>query len=272
MLRLISWNVANRVRQYQAQLQAILQREPHLIALQELTATTLPGWQAELSRAGFHVTTSFDLITDASIHTKGRKYSNLIAARWALEPLPPTDFEIPWPERVLSVVVGSPWGPIEFHTAHLPAGVSHGWIKIETFEGIYKRLAVLTNRPRILCGDFNSPQIERPDGRVITFGNVIRQSGEIIGNSADDRWAQGEQGVITGLARYDLPDIFRLLNGYNVQEWSWARQIWGKQHGRRFDHIFASPGLKPVTCHYLHGYREQGLSDHSPIEACFMPD
>jgi exonuclease III len=272
LFRLLSWNVANRVRALPAQLQVVLQREPHLIALQELTATTIPRWRTGLSTAGFHVVTSFDLAKDASILTNGRKYGVLIASWWPLEPLPPTDFEFLWHERVLSVVVQTPWGPIECHTAHLPAGVSHGWKKIDTFNGIHKRLAVPPTRPRILCGDFNSPRLERSDGTVITWGKAIRQGGQIIGNDPNDHWSQGEQSVITGLARYDLPDIFRLLNGYSIQEQSWVRQIWGKEHGRRFDHIFASCDLKPQICHYLHEYRKRGLSDHSPIEADFTPD
>jgi len=150
--------------------------------------------------------------------------------------------------------------------------VSHGYKKIRTFEGIYKRLAVRPDRSRILCGDFNSPRLERSDGTVITWGKVIRNGEQIIGNDPNDPWSQGEQSVITGLARYDLPDTFRLLNGYFIQERSWVRRIWGKEHGRRFDHIFASPSLNSDTCQYRQEYRERGLSDHAPIEACFAPD
>ena len=54
--------------------------------------------------------------------------------------------------------------------AHLPTGVGHGWIKIGTFEGIFARLACTSTTPRILCGDFNSPQAEGPGGEIITWG------------------------------------------------------------------------------------------------------
>jgi endonuclease/exonuclease/phosphatase family metal-dependent hydrolase len=38
------------------------------------------------------------------------------------------------------------------------------------FEGIYRRLACSSDRPRILCGDFNTPQKEMADGEVVTWG------------------------------------------------------------------------------------------------------
>lgn len=187
-----------------------------------------------------------------------------------MEPLPPTDFGIPWTERVLSAVIQTPTGAVEVHTAHIPAGESHGWIKIETFEGIHKRLAQTSTTPRILCGDFNSPKQETEDGTVIVFGERVGPDGEII-REDDGRWARGEHSVITVLAQYDLPDVYRMLNGYRVHELSWARQIWGRQHGGRFDHVFASRSLNPVMCSYLHALRDDGLSDHSPIEVCFEP-
>ena len=39
--------------------------------------------------------------------------------------------------------------------------------KIETFEGIFARLATPSIRSRILCGDFNSPRHETVDGQLI---------------------------------------------------------------------------------------------------------
>jgi hypothetical protein len=38
---------------------------------------------------------------------------------------------------------------------------------------------------------------------------------------------------------------------------------------RRFDHIFASQGLRTVSCQYLTALHEDGLSDQAPIEAVF---
>lgn len=164
-LHFISWNVANRVKRQLEQLQAILQREPNIIALQEVTARTAQLWRKGLAENGFgHVVTSFDLAMDSSVLTGARRYGLLVASHWPFEALSPTEFDIPWTERVLSVSLHSPWGRLECHTAHIPPGASHKWLKIETFEGIFKRLARHSEFPRILCGDFNSPQAEKTDG------------------------------------------------------------------------------------------------------------
>ena len=40
----------------------------------------------------------------------------------------------PQPERVLSVVVDTPGGPLELHNAHIPPAPSNGLAKVETWE------------------------------------------------------------------------------------------------------------------------------------------
>ena len=46
------------------------------------------------------------------------------------------------------------------------------------FEGIYRRLACSSDRPRILCGDFNTPQKEMADGEVVTWGQDTEEISE----------------------------------------------------------------------------------------------
>lgn len=259
-MRLISWNVANRVKKLPVQARTLMQYEPDFVALQELTATTIPLWRNEFEERGYYAIASFDFTDDRDERVGGRKYSVLTASRWPLKALAPSYFDIPWPERVLSVIVHSPYGAVECHNAHLPAGVSHGWIKIETFEGIYDQLCRAGNDPRILCGDFNSPQEELTDGTTIPFG------------TNNERWSKAELSVITGLGNYGLKDVYRLLHGFEKREVSWVMWNRGKKYGRRFDHVFASQRLNPSTCTYLHEFLEQGLSDHAPIEVCFRPE
>jgi exonuclease III len=269
--RLISWNVAYRWGCLDQQLAMVLERGPDVLALQEVTAATLPRWRVGLEANGYHVVSSFDLAPDSAILMGPRKYGVLIATRQEHQPLPPDTFAIPWPERALSVVTDSPWGAIEIHATYIPCGASHDLIKIETFEGIADRLRQPSERLRILCGDFNSPHYEYSDGTVVVFGQYVRANGTIL-DAGDGRWAQGEHSVITGLKNYDLSDVFRARNGYTEKEWSWVRQIWGKPCGGRFDHIFASAALQAITCRYWHEWREDGLSDHAPIEADFAMD
>jgi len=266
--RLISWNIGGRVANNPEQAEALGDRQPDLVALQEVRVNALKRLEGLLPRLGLtHILESVHL---AGEHD--RIYGQLIASRWPLEQIAGTDADTPFPERVLSVRVDSPWGDIELHTVHVVPGSSCGWKKIEMFEGIYRRLARESAVSRILCGDFNSPQFETPQGQLVTWGEEVKPHGEILVADGYERWDAGERSVLEGLARHSLPDVFRLLNGYNVEAFSWSMKRKGKVIARRrFDHIFASEDLNPVECRYLSSWLEQGLSDHAAIEAVFAP-
>jgi exonuclease III len=270
-MKIISWNVANRSKRQSLQLDALLSRKPNVISLQEVTKETLPFWVDGLSKAGYkYIISSFDIHNKREIFVGPRRYGIFIASRWPMELIESCSLKIPWQERLLSVLIHSQNIDFEFHTAYIPPGSSNGWIKIDTFEGIYKFLVNNEGLPRILCGDFNSPQAETRDGQVITWGQKILRDGQLKFIDQEGRWDAGERCIIQGLAKYDLSDIFRLLNGYNVQEFSWLLKRKGKIIAkRRFDHIFASKELNPKVCHYLHSLRDNKLSDHSAIEGAF---
>ena len=124
----------------------------------------------------------------------------------------------------------------------------------------------------MLCGDFNTPQVEDVDGQIVTWAYRRRGNGQFyIRRDRGSRWDEGEQRVLTGLAAYDLADVFRSLHGYGVEAYSWVHNRAGTNVRRRFDHVFASRDLNARECRYLHAPREQKLSDHSPIEAIFHP-
>lgn len=267
-MRLISWNIAGRVKACRAQVEVLHRRLPDVVALQEVRESTVSRLRDGLSRIGLeYIEDSMGLVEQ-----HGRRYSELVASRWPLRLLPPIHSEKSFPERVLSVVLNSPWGQIELHTAHIVPGSSKGWKKIEMFESIFNHLAQESEIPRILCGDFNTPQEEKPDGAIVTWGQRKRPDGEIVVKRGYERWDAGERSILEGLAEFDLPDVFRAVNGYEVQEFSWCLKRKGQVIARRrFDHIFASSALNPVECQYLHQVREKGLSDHSAIEAVFEP-
>jgi exonuclease III len=272
-MKIISWNVAGRVRKQQLQLDALISREPDVVGLQEVTIKTLPLWMEGFKKEGYaNVISSFDLQGAGNNELTGpRRYGILVASRWPLDPVDQRSLKIPWQERLLSILIHSPNVDFEFHVAYIPPGSSNGWLKIDTFEGIYKFLAKPScNYPRILCGDFNSPKAETSTGEVITWGQKLFKDGQIRFSDKEGRWDAGERSVLQGLAEYNLYDIFRLLNGYKVQEFSWLLRRKGKIIARRrFDHIFAEKTLSPVACHYIHPFREESLSDHSAVEATF---
>ncbi len=274
-LSLISWNVASRVTRLAEQIAFLAGQAPDLVALQEVRAHTVPVWRAGLREAGLPYTVdSFALAADPTRLTGSRRYGELLAARWPLTPLDPGEFPVPWPERVLSAMLAGPWGEIEVHTAHIPCGASHGMLKVETIEGIYRRLARPAGCLRILCGDLNTPQAETPDGQIATWGQDLAPDGAPLPPPpAWERWDSAERSVLAGLAAFDLPDAFRAVNGYGVADYSWF--LWRKGRciaRRRFDHIFAAPVLNAAMCRYIQVPREQGLSDHAPIAAHFRPD
>ena len=255
-MRLISWNVNGRVRVIKEQITALKRQRCDIVALQETTKTTIPIFREGLQRIGLrYVTDSFQGVADKTKLVGPRRYGEIIACHWPLQVLPVDSIDVPWPERILSVVIDSPWGNIRFYTTHIPPGVTNGWLKIRMLEGVFEGLARRSRIPRILSGDFNTPREETRDGRVVTW------------DKEGTRWDQGERNVLVGLAEFDLTDVFRYRHGYKVQEYSW----YSRPHiGRRFDHVFASHSLlSNVECRYIHSFREEHLSDHSAVRVDF---
>ena len=112
------------------------------------------------------------------------------------------------------------------------------------FEELHTRLATPCERPRILCGDLNTPRAEHADGTVEFRG--VRHPPHT------ERWDKAERSVVLGLGEHDLPDVFRALNGYTATDASWLARSGGQSGGRRYDHIFASRRLAPTACRYVH--------------------
>jgi exonuclease III len=168
-------------------------------------------------------------------------------------------------------MIESSFGIIELYNAHIPPGSSNGWIKIDTFEGIYKALSKESSNHRILCGDFNSPQIETPAGEVITWGKKFYKDKTWRISKRGERWDNGERNVLEGLSEFDLKVVFRTLYGYLKEDYSFYLKNRNKVFSRRFDHCFASESLNPLEFNYLHEPREQKLSDHSGVEVIFNP-
>jgi exonuclease III len=263
-MKIISWNIARRTKKLKEQVKEILSFNPDIIAFQEVQKSSVTELRSLLINFGLKY------ISDTANLAEGnRSFCVLVASKWDFTEISHQEFSIPFYERILPIIIHSIYGDIEFYAVHIPPGSSNGWKKIETFEGIYKKLAVESKIPRILCGDFNSPQSELSDGRIITWGEKILKNGEA--KVTDKGWDDGERCVIEWLAKYDLKDIYRLLNGYEKEEFSWYTNNRGNFKGRRFDHIFASEKLNPISCTYHSALRENKLSDHSPIEAVFNP-
>lgn len=274
-MRLISWNLNKRSKRLSEQVHALSAASPDVVALQEVTQDSAPRLRDQLSSFGLiHACDSFELSPDHSLLIGPRRYALLVASRWPLCTLPQSEFNVPWPERVLSALIDSPVGEIELHNTYVPHGStsnSSDWTKIRHLEGIFERLACHCARHRVLCGDFNAPKVERPDGTVITWAQREQRTGRVtFVAKRGEIWDRGERNVLLGLSEYNLVDAFRSLHGYGVHESSWFAIRNGQRFGRRFDHVFASRSLRVSACRYLHSVREAGLSDHSAIEVEFQ--
>lgn len=255
-LRLITWNVnRSKIDNLRKQLAAVQERTPDIVALQEVGIKASRKPRKLMRENGFeYAAHSHEFRPD----DPGRSSGIAFASRWPFRVLPPETFDMPAQHQALSAEFFTPFGRIEGHSVHILPGSQVGETKVEMFEGIHDRLA-REDPPeyRFLCGDFNSPKAEGPEGEVAVWGG-------------DDRWMEAERSVMVGLAEYNLTDAYRAVNGYGDDAYSFVTKRKDDEWRRRFDHVFASHPLNAVEAEYLHQY--DNLSDHSPLEVVFTPE
>jgi exodeoxyribonuclease III len=238
-------------------------RKLDVLALQEVTERTLPMWRAACETLGLgHVLPSLERADPGREPAARRRTGVLIASRTPLDK-PSASLPVPWAETALGACVGSPEGSVEVHTVHVP-NAANGWVKVRTLEAMRAALADAAPAPRVICGDFNTPRRELPNGETMSFARDSR------GRLRPERgleWDAAELAVVPGLRDLGYRDAFRSLHGYGERSPSWTwEKISGHAGGWRLDHLFCSSELRPVASVYHHDWREDGLSDHSPLE------
>jgi exonuclease III len=254
-VRLVTWNVAGRVRRLPEQAQVLAALEPDVVALQEVTARTLPAWRDALAGAG--LTASTCALEPPPDGPPRKVLGVLTAARAPLERLPgPVD--LPWPERVLCCATAD---GVEVVNVHSPIAPAPGLAKVRTHEAVAAYLAARPDGPRVLCGDLNTPRREHADGDVLTFAH---DSAGRLRAERGERWDRAERALVHGLREREWVDAFRALHGYGAREASWT--FAGDKGGWRLDHVLVL-GLRPVASAYAHDWRRAGLSDHSALVA-----
>lgn len=251
--RLLSWNVAGRVRRLDEQAELIAGLECDLVCLQEIRPTTSPRWRQLLAQAGLGHT--YVARPAGGEPTPRRPLSVLIASRWPGSEIPIE--EVPWPERALAVNTQG----LEVVGVHSPISPSPGLAKVLTHEAVHRHVAAGSG-PRIVCGDLNTPRKEHSDGRVWTFA---RDQYGRLREDRGERWDQAELALIKGLERFGFRDAFRAEQGSALRELSWEWPRWGG--GYRLDHLIVSPEVSVRAISYAHEWRRAGLSDHSALVA-----
>jgi exonuclease III len=264
VVRVITWNVARRSARLAEQAATLATREPDLVALQEVTATTLMLWRVALARIGLpHVRASLDRADPPRAPGERRHTGVLLASRGALQD-PAATLPVPWSETAVAAIATTALGLVELHCLHVP-NAANGWVKAHTLQAIRAGLEAVLPMARVVCGDLNTPRRELPSGEVLSFA---RDSRGRLRPERGRQWDEAELGVVPGLRDLGYQDAYRSLHGYRSREPSWTwRRIAGHGGGWRLDHLFTSGGLRPAACVYHHAWRDEGLSDHSALEA-----
>jgi exonuclease III len=249
---LVSWNVAGRKSRLHEQADRVLETEPDLVCLQEVTPVTAAGWSERLEEAGLGVA-----VAPLPRSREGsRPLAVLTAARAPVEAVPVDD--VPWPERVLAVRANG----LEVVNMHSPISPKPGLAKVLTHEAVFRHLSAGSG-PRIVLGDLNTPRREHPDGSVWTFA---RDRNGRLRPERGERWDTAESALIRGLEKHGFRDAFRAMNGFGSKEPTWEWPRWGG--GYRLDHLIASAEVSITSCSYRHDWRrEDKLSDHSALVA-----
>ena len=246
-MRIVSWNVAGRLKRQPEQAEVVLSVAPDVVALQEVTVNSLPLWRAALEEAGLaHSVTPLD----EGRPPKPRRLAVLTAARQPIERLELG--ELPWPERAVGVEVDG----IEVVNVHSPISPSPGLAKVLTHEALY---AYARERPGpiVLAGDLNTPRRTHEDGSILTFahtssGNLRPERGE--------RWNAAESALVHTLREeHGWRDEFL---DQPERTWTFAQN----RGGWRLDHLLTK-GVEVTARAYAHDWRLAGLSDHSAIVA-----
>ncbi len=251
---LLCWNVAGRVKRLAEQAELVLAARPDVVCLQEVTSATAGLWTELLLGGGLAHIAAGD-VAAARAQGRSRLLSTLTASRISQQVVSVEG--LPWPERVLASRIDQ----LELINLHSPISPKPDLAKVRTHEAVYRRLAGGSG-PRAVCGDFNTPRKEHPDGRVWTFART--QHGHLRPDRGE-RWDRAELALIKGLEPNGFRDAFRDVHGLTVRALSWEWPTWGG--GYRLDHLIVSAQVRVEAIGYLHDWRRAGLSDHSPLFA-----
>lgn len=256
-MRFTTWNVDKGLRQNQAPFLA--ETAPDVVALQEVSGRHRTFTTSLLEQLGLlH-------ILHAPEGELGSAYGLVLASRWPLVHVEPAEVGLDAVERVLCAMLDAPGGTIEVTTVHVPPGMRRvagrpdPSAKIQTFESLTEFYGRPTTAPRVLLGDFNTPQDELTNGTQTFFGN------------AHQRGVEAEFYRVA--SRQSLRDTFRSFHftpghGFGTPAVSWLNKgNRASSRPRRFDHLFASAELRVVSASFADSERiwPENISDHLPL-------
>lgn len=234
-LQLVSWNVAARTRFTEKQVAELLEMDPDVICLQEVSRKAQSVWKECLAEHGFQ--TRFNIDKD---RTRGVALASRLKMAEARTPeLPRSD-----------AIVGACCGGVPVWCVHMPNGANNGAVKPKCFE-LLAEAASDHLRPLVIAGDFNGPQAEHPDGTILTWGQTNKGSQRARHGLPKGAWDAAERAVFEGLPAAGLRDVFRdHRNQFDDPTW----------RGYRLDHVFTDLECRSVR-------HVSGTSDHKMVVA-----
>jgi exonuclease III len=261
-MKILSWKVCGQLAALaERQIEAVLEREPDVLALQEISAGNYEDWCEGLMGTGYSIVSAIDLTGVPYPETAPpirRRYFNLIATRRPIAPLKGLKFENPaqaavaFPEKYLAASVLVDGAPVEVHSADVPPSETLGMIKVHMLQAIRRRVDESPSRPLVLCGDFKTPRAENESGVTTWAGTHAKYN---------DEWDEAERAI---LQHPVLRDVYRELHEPGTR---FPVSKFTRGTGHRYDHVYASPELTTVSCAYVREWLSRKLSEHAPVEA-----
>lgn len=139
-MRIVSWNVARGRSRLAEQAAVLALREPDVVALQEITARTVPLWRKALATPWVESCAGVPGLrrpgaraSDAATHGVLLASRNLLSGTTA-------KLGLPWSENAISGTTAADSYRVEVLCVHVP-NAANGWVKVETLQAIRTSLA-----------------------------------------------------------------------------------------------------------------------------------
>ena len=250
MSKLISWNIAGRIKARSAQLDWIEQEEADVLALQEVIGAC--DLRERLLKLGFK-------FFHPAKPAEGRSKLVAVASRQPFAVI--SAFTVTHPERAISCRISLSNKKVELHCVHVPDGSNYGGpIKVEFLEAVTSGLST-RKLPQLLVGDFNCPRFVEPV--VVTWAQKRKDGGWQLNGTRDGiartRWDAAERSILC--PRVDM-SVARFCNGSAIV--TYPKKVGLKGGGNCFDHVIASKTIMPRR---IESVLNTKLSDHAALVA-----
>jgi exonuclease III len=249
--KLISWNIAGRVKARSVQIEWIASERADVLALQEVARAS--DLRKKLSDLGFEYFVSTE-------QTDGRNKLVAIASRKPFRRI--SALAVPFPERAISCRITLKGEEVELHCVSVPPGSQYGRIKIEFLEAVISGIST-RDRPQLLVGDFNCPQVMEPE--VMTWAKRRVKDNEwrllkTYKGIDGKRWDEAERKILC--PRAEMKDAYKFLNGVAIDTYP-AKTKGGPNC---FDHMIATVEIMPSRIRVADTVTPK-LGDHAALVA-----